>query len=164
MSQSVPDFTTVVVTILFLLVLGVVAFIIKKKSGNLKKIIKKENSLEVTNQIPLNNGFVAYIFKVGEEKFFFVGHKSGRGSLTQIERSEFNNAISNNIELETNLTKNISQQDKSILAKPKVSKPLQHVNISDLLTAHKKGNKNAYSNLPTTYKKIVFIKSNRRIK
>ena len=40
-------------------------------------------------------------------------------------------------------TKNISQQDKSILAKPKVSKPLQHVNISDLLTAHKKGNKNA---------------------
>ena len=143
MSQSVPDFTTFIVTILFLLVLGVVAFIIKKKSGHLKKIIKKENSLEVTNQIPLNNGFVAYIFKVGEEKFFFVGHKSGRGSLTQIERSEFNNAISNNIELETNLTKNISQQDKSILAKPKVSKPLQHVNISDLLTAHKKGNKNA---------------------
>ena len=42
----------------------------------------------------------------------------------------------------TKLTKNTSQQDKSILAKPKVSKPLQHVNISDLLTAHKKGNKN----------------------
>ena len=143
MSQSVPDFTTFIVTILFLLILGVVAFIIKKKSSNLKKMIKKENSLEITNQIPLNNGFVAYIFKVGEEKFFFVGHKSGRGSLTQIERSEFNNAISNNIGSETNLTKSISQQDKSILAKPKISKPLQHVNISDLLTAHKKGNKNA---------------------
>ena len=143
MSQSVPDFTTFIVTVLFLLVLGVFAFIIKKKSSHLKKIIKKENSLEITNQIPLNNGFVAYIFKVGEEKFFFVGHKSGRGSLTQIERSEFNNAITNNKELETKLTKNISQQDKSIVAKPKVSKPLQHVNISDLLTAHKKGNKNA---------------------
>ncbi len=143
MSQSVPDFTTFIVTILFLLVLGVVAFIIKKKSSHLKKIIKKENSLEITNQIPLNNGFVAYIFKVGEEKFFFIGHKSGRGSLTQIERSEFNNAISNNTGPETKLTKNISQQDKSMLAKPKASKPLQHVNISDLLTAHKKGNKNA---------------------
>ena len=143
MSQSVPDFTTVIVTILFLLVLGVVAFIIKKKSSHLKKIIKKENSLEVTNQIPLNNGFVAYIFKVGEEKFFFVGHKSGRGSLTQIERAEFNNVISNSIGSEKKLIKNISQQDKSISAKPKVSKPLQHVNISDLLTAHKNGNKNA---------------------
>ena len=143
MSQSVPDFTTVIVVISFLLVLGVVAFIVKKKSGHLKKIIKKENSFDVMHQIPLNNGFLAYVFKVDEEKFFFVGHKSGRGSLTKIERSEFNNAISNNIELETNLTKNISQQDKSILAKPKVSKPLQHVNISDLLTAHKKGNKNA---------------------
>ena len=141
MSQSVPDFTTFIVTILFLLVLGVVAFIIKKKSSHLKKIIKKENSLEITNQIPLNNGFVAYIFKVDEEKFFFIGHKSGRGSLTQIERSEFNNAISNNTGSETKLTKNISQQDKSMLAKPKASKPLQHVNISDLLTAHKKGDR-----------------------
>ena len=143
MSQSVPDFTTVIVTILFLLILGVVAFIIKKKSGHLKKIIKKENSLEVTNQIPLNNGFLAYIFKVGEEKFFFVGHKSGRGSLTQIDRSEFDKAISNNIGSEKISTKNIPKQDKSILAKPKISKPLQHVNISDLLTAHKKSNKNA---------------------
>ena len=143
MSQSVPDFTTVIVTILFLLILGVVAFIIKKKSGHLKKIIKKENSLEVTNQIPLNNGFVAYIFKVGEEKFFFVGHKSGRGSLIQIDRYDFDKAISNNIGSEKISTKNISKQDKSILAKPRVSKPLQHVNISDLLTAHKKSNKNA---------------------
>ena len=143
MSQSVPDFTTFIVTILFLLVLGVVAFIIKKKSSHLKKIIKKENSLEITNQIPLNNGFVAYIFKVGEEKFFFVGHKSGRGSLTQIDRLEFDKTISNNIVSEKKYTKNIPQQDKSILAKPRDSKPLQHVNISDLLTAHKKGNKNA---------------------
>ena len=96
MSQSVPDFTTVIVTISFLLVLGIIAFIIKKKSGHLKKIIKKENNLEVINQIPLNNGFLAYIFKVGEEKFFFVGHKSGRGSLTQIERLSFDKVTSNN--------------------------------------------------------------------
>ena len=62
MSQSVPDFTTVIVTISFLLVLGVVAFIVKKKSGHLKQIIKKENSLEVINQMPLNNGFLNLCF------------------------------------------------------------------------------------------------------
>ena len=37
MSQSVPDFTTVIVVISFLLVLGVVAFIIKKKKWAPKK-------------------------------------------------------------------------------------------------------------------------------
>ncbi len=143
MSQSVPDFTTVIITILFLLVLGIVAFIIKKKSGHFKKIIKKENNLEVINQIPLNNGFLAYIFKVGEEKFFFVGHKSGRGSLTQIDRLSFDKVTSNSKSSDKSLSKNFLQKDKSMLEKPKISKPLQHVNISDLLTAHKKGDRNA---------------------
>ena len=138
MSQSVPDFTTVIVVISFLLVLGVVAFIIKKKSGHLKKIIKKENSFEVVNQMPLNNGFLAYIFKVDEEKFFFVGHKSGRGSLTQIDQPKLKIGNSNYFTPEQSSTKNTS-----LIEKPKTSKPLQHVNISDLLTAHKKGNKNA---------------------
>ena len=135
MSQSVPDFTTVIVVISFLLILSVVAYIIKKKSGHLKKIIKKENSFEVINQLPLNNGFLAYVFKVDNEKFFFVGHKSGRGSLAQInqlklEKSNLNYKVSEKLS-----SKNISLQEKS-----KVSKPLEHVNISDLLTAHKKGN------------------------
>ena len=66
MSQSVPDFTTVIVVITFLLVLGAIAFIIKKKSGHLKKIIKKENSFEVVNQMPLNNGFLVYVFKIDQ--------------------------------------------------------------------------------------------------
>ena len=138
MSQSVPDFTTVIVVISFLFVLGVVAFIIKKKSGHLKKIIKKENSFDVMHQMPLNNGFLAYVFKVDEEKFFFVGHKSGRGTLTQIDqpKSEINNL--NSKATEYSLTKKNPSK-----VKPKISKPLQHVNISDLLTAHKKGNKNA---------------------
>ena len=43
MSQTVPDFSTAIVTILFLLVLGVIAFVVKKKSGPLKKIIKNQN-------------------------------------------------------------------------------------------------------------------------
>ena len=138
MSQSVPDFTTVIVVISFLVVLCVIAFIVKKKSGHLKKIIKKENSFEVINQIPLNNGFQAYVFKVDDEKFFFVGHKTGRGSLAQIDQHKPEISNSNNKAPAQLSSKNIPSQEK-----PKVSKPLEHVNISDLLTAHKKGNKNA---------------------
>ena len=138
MSQSVPDFTTVIVVISFLVVLCVIAFIVKKKSGHLKKIIKKENSFEVINQIPLNNGFQAYVFKVDDEKFFFVGHKSGRGSLAQIDQPKSKISNSNYKAPGQLPSKNIPSQEKS-----KVSKPLEHVNISDLLTAHKKGNKNA---------------------
>ena len=138
MSQSVPDFTTVIVVISFLLVLGIVAFFIKKKSGHLKKIIKKENSFEVTNQMSLNNGFLAYVINVEDEKFFFIGHKSGRGSLMQINQHK--SEISN---LNFKALEHSSTKKKSLQEKPKISKPLQHVNISDLLTAHKKGNKNA---------------------
>ena len=138
MSQSVPDFTTVIIVISFLVALGVVAFIVKKKSGHLKKIIKKENSFEVINQMPLNSGFLAYVFKVDKEKFFFVGHKSGRGSLAQIDQPKLEINNPNYKDKDELLSKNITLQEK-----PKVSKPLQHVNISDLLTAHKKGNKNA---------------------
>ena len=138
MSQSVPDFTTVIVVISFLVVLCVIAFIVKKKSGHLKKIIKKENSLEIINQIPFNNGFQAYVFKVDNEKFFFVGHKSGRGSLAQIDQLKSEMSNSNYKDPEQLSSKKIPLQEKS-----KVSKPLEHVNISDLLTAHKKGNKNA---------------------
>ena len=138
MSQSVPDFTTVIVTISFLIVLGIVAFIIKKKSGHLKKIIKNENIFEVINQTHLNNGFLTYVFKVGEEKFFFVGHKSGRCSLVQFDHPKIDISKHSIQDPDKISPKIIPQQDKS-----KISKPLQHVNISDLLTAHKKGDKNA---------------------
>jgi len=143
MSQTVPDFTTAIVTIMFLSVMAIVAYVIKLKSGSLKKIIKKQNDLEVSSQLMLRNGYLAYVFKVGEENFFFVGHKSGRGSVQQINKtfsevnnnknldaensSQFKNLISDKVEIETN-------KDK---------KPLQHVNISDLLKAHKKGGADA---------------------
>ena len=143
MSQTVPDFTTAIVTIMFLSVMAIVAYVIKLKSGSLKKIIKKQNDLEVSSQLMLRNGYLAYVFKVGEENFFFVGHKSGRGSVQQINKtfsgvnnsknldvensSKFKNLISDKVEIETN-------KDK---------KPLQHVNISDLLKAHKKGGADA---------------------
>jgi flagellar biogenesis protein FliO len=143
MSQTVPDFSTAIVTILFLLVLGIVAFIIKKKSGPLKRIIKNQNNLEVINQLPLRDGYLAYILKVGNENFFFVGHKSGRGSLTQINSLKDDEPQFQKNKIEKLSINNNSSSEKKIIHKTEDKKPLQHVNISDLLTAHKKGNRDA---------------------
>ena len=107
MSQTAPDFTTAIVTILFLLTLGIIAFVIKKKSGPLKKIIKNQNNLEVLNQLSLRNGYLAYVLKVGEENFFFVGHKSGRGSLTQINTYILNEENTKNKKVDKVSSKNI---------------------------------------------------------
>ena len=143
MSQTAPDFTTAIVTILFLLTLGIIAFVIKKKSGPLKKIIKNQNNLEVLNQLSLRNGYLAYVLKVGEENFFFVGHKSGRGSLTQINTNILNEENTKNKKIDKLSSKNIVHNKTSLPEKISESKPLQHVNISDLLTAHKKGGRDA---------------------
>ena len=143
MSQTAPDFTTAIVTILFLLTLGIIAFVIKKKSGPLKKIIKNQNNLEVLNQLSLRNGYLAYVLKVGEENFFFVGHKSGRGSLTQINTNILNEENTKNKKIDKLSSKNIVHNKTSLPGKINESKPLQHVNISDLLTAHKKGGRDA---------------------
>ena len=143
MSQTVPDFTTAIVTILFLLTLGIIAFVIKKKSGPLKKIIKNQNNLEVLNQLSLRNGYLAYVLKVGEENFFFVGHKSGRGSLTQINTNILNEENIKNKKIDKLSSKNIVHNKTSLPEKINESRPLQHVNISDLLTAHKKGGRDA---------------------
>jgi flagellar biogenesis protein FliO len=143
MPQTVPDFSSAIVTILFLLVLGVVAFIIKKKSGPLKRIIKNQNNLEVINQLPLRDGHLAYILKVGNENFFFVGHKSGRGSLTQINNLNDTQPQPRKASIDSLTSKNIIPSEKLAMSKTEDKKPLQHVNISDLLTAHKKGNRDA---------------------
>ena len=143
MSQTAPDFTTAIITILFLLTLAIVAFVIKKKSGPLKKIIKNQNNLEVLNQLSLRNGYLAYVLKVGEENFFFVGHKSGRGSLTQINTNILNEENTKNKKIDKLSSKNIVHNKTSLPEKINESKPLQHVNISDLLTAHKKGGRDA---------------------
>ena len=143
MSQTAPDFTTAIVTILFLLTLAIIAFVIKKKSGPLKKIIKNQNNLEVLNQLSLRNGYLAYVLKVGDENFFFVGHKSGRGSLTQINTNISNVENTKNKKIDKLSSKNIVHNKTSLPEKINESKPLQHVNISDLLTAHKKGGRDA---------------------
>jgi len=144
MPQSTPDFTTAIITITFLLVLVGIAFVIKNKSGSIKKIIKKQENLEVLQHMPLRSGYLAFVFKVGEENFFFVGHKSGRGSLTQVLSNTTNEKKINNIQ------NNNDSNDKNVINKTQLfksqnveKKPLQHVNISDLLSAHKKGETDA---------------------
>ena len=47
--------------------------------------------------MPLRSGYLAFVFKVGEENFFFVGHKSGRGSLTQVLQKQRTEKKINNI-------------------------------------------------------------------
>ena len=95
------------------------------------------------NQLSLRNGYLAYVLKVGEENFFFVGHKSGRGSLTQINSNILNEENTKNKKIDELSSKNIVHNKTSLPEKIDKSKPLQHVNISDLLTAHKKGGRDA---------------------
>ena len=143
MSQTVPDFTTAIVTILFLSVLAIVAYFIKLKSGSLKKIIKKQDDLEVTSQLTLRNGYLAYVFRVGDESFFFVGHKTGRGSLEQINRINSSGGNTKNFKFESVSNNKPVILNKTASEPVEEQKPLQHVNISDLLSAHKKGGTDA---------------------
>ena len=143
MSQTVPDFTTAIVTILFLSLLAIIAYIIKIKSSSLKKIIKKQDDLEILSQLTLRNGYLAYVFKVGNESFFFVGHKSGSGSLEQIKSNISSVEKSHNFNFESLSNDKPKISNKVISEATKERKPLQHVNISDLLTAHKKGDTDA---------------------
>jgi hypothetical protein len=143
MSQTVPDFTTAIITILFLSVLAMIAYFIKIKSGSLKKIIKKQDDLEISSQLNLRNGYLAYVFKVGEESFFFVGHKTGRGSLEQINKNTSSLGNSKKIQFQSLDSNKSSISNKVKDENYKEKKPLQHVNISDLLTAHKKGGTDA---------------------
>ena len=144
MPQTVPDFTTAIITISFLLVLAGIAFIIKIKSGSLKKIIKTQENLEVLQHMPLRSGYLAFVFKVGDENFFFVGHKSGRGSLTQVLQNTTSEKKINNININSSSNnKNEIKPNQLFKNEPSEKKPLQHVNISDLLTAHKKGGQDA---------------------
>ena len=142
MQQAAPDFTTAIITISFLLVLAGIGFIIKIKSDPLKKKIKKQENLELLQQMTLRNGYLAFVFKVGNENFFFVGHKSGRGSLTPVLKNEIHENKINNINVNTPSIEKIEIKSKQLFKNETLEKkPLQHVNISDLLTAHKNGGK-----------------------
>ena len=143
MNESILNPYTLITVISFLVIFVMVAFFIRKKSGSLKKIInnKKINVIEYS---PIRGGYSAIIFSVENEKFFFVGHKSGNSNLVQILKSpdEKTQKFTNNLN-EINKNKEINntfieKENVNLSSKIETKKPLEQVNISDLLALHKK--------------------------
>ena len=143
MNETILNPYTIISVLSFLAIFVMVAFFVRKKSGSLKKIInnKKINVIEYSH---IRGGFSAIIFLVENEKFFFVGHKSGNSNLVQILRSpqEEIQKFSNNL---NNINKNkqinntlIEKENVNVSSKIEPKKPLEQVNISDLLALHKK--------------------------
>ena len=143
MNESILNPYTIITILSFLAVFVLVAFFIKRKSSSLKKIInnKKINVIEYS---AIRGGYSAIIFSVEKEKFFFVGHKSGHSNLVQIltsKEEKVQKTINDVNELsQNNKISNTSIQKENIPSSPKIEtkKPLEQVNISDLLALHKK--------------------------
>ena len=143
MNESILNPYTIITVLSFLAVFVLVAFFVRKKSSSLKKIInnKKINIIEYT---PIRGGYSAIIFSVEKEKFFFVGHKSGHSNLVQILTSQEEKVQkTTNDENEFNQNDKISntlieKENTTISSKVETKKPLEQVNISDLLALHKK--------------------------
>ena len=143
MNESILNSYTIITVLSFLAVFVLVAFFIRKKSSSLKKIInnKKINVLEYS---PIRGGYSAIIFSVEKEKFFFVGHKSGHSNLVQILKSQEEkvqktrndiNELNQNNKISNTL---IEKENTPISSEVETKKPLEQVNISDLLALHKK--------------------------
>ena len=127
----------------FLAFFVIVAFFVRKKSGSLKKIINNKK-INVVEYLPIRGGYSAIIFSVENEKFFFVGHKSGNSNLVQILRSteektqKFTSNF-NDIQKNKEINKpSIKKENINVSSKVESKKPLEQVNISDLLALHKK--------------------------
>ena len=143
MNENLLSPYTIITVLCFLAFFVLIAFIIRKKSSSLKKIINNKK-INVIEFLPIRGGYSAIIFSVENEKFFFVGHKSGNSNLVQILRSreEKNQKYSNTFK---ELTKNddllnnpVEKDNKNLPLKTEAKKPLEQVNISDLLALHKK--------------------------
>ena len=143
MNETILNPFTIITVLSFLAVFVMIAFFVRKKSSSLKKIInnKKINVVEYSS---IRGGFSAIIFSVENEKFFFVGHKSGNSNLVQILRSSEEktqkftknlNEINKNKEINNTL---VEKENVNISSKIESKKPLEQVNISDLLALHKK--------------------------
>ena len=143
MNESILNPYTIITVLSFLAVFVLVAFFIRKKSSSLKKIInnKKINVIEYS---PIRGGYSAIIFSVEKEKFFFVGHKSGHSNLVQILTSQEDkvqkttNDINEINQNNKNINTSIEKESTLISSKIETKKPLEQVNISDLLALHKK--------------------------
>ena len=143
MNETILNPYTIITVLSFLVIFILIAFFIRKKSSSLKKIInnKKINVIEYS---PIRGGYSAIIFSVEKEKFFFVGHKSGHSNLIQILTSQ-EDKVQKTINDENELNQNnkisstlIEKENTPISSKVETKKPLEQVNISDLLALHKK--------------------------
>ncbi len=143
MNETILNPYTTITVLSFLAIFVMVAFFVRKKSGSLKKIInnKKINVIEYS---PIRGGYSAIIFSVENEKFFFVGHKSGNSNLVQILKSPEEktqrstnkfNEFHKNKEINNTI---IEKENVNVSSKIETKKPLEQVNISDLLALHKK--------------------------
>ena len=143
MNESILNPYTIITVLSFLAVFVLVAFFIRKKSSSLKKIInnKKINVIEYS---PIRGGYSAIIFSVEKEKFFFVGHKSGYSNLAQILTSQeekvpkTTNDVNEFNQNSKNSNISIEKEKTPVSSNIETKKPLQQVNISDLLALHKK--------------------------
>ena len=143
MNESILNPYTIITVSSFLAVFVLVAFFIRKKSSSLKKIINNKK-INVVEYSPIRGGYSAIIFSVEKEKFFFVGHKSGHSNLVQILTSQEEkvqkttndeNKLNQNNKISNTL---IEKENTPISSKIETKKPLEQVNISDLLALHKK--------------------------
>ena len=143
MNETIINPYTIITVISFLAIFVMIAFFIRKKSGSLKKIINNKK-INIVEYSPIRGGFSAIIFSVENEKFFFIGHKSGNSNLVQILRSSEEktqkltknlNAINKNKEITNTL---VEKENLNVSSKIESKKPLEQVNISDLLALHKK--------------------------
>ena len=143
MNESILNSYTIITVLGFLAVFVLIAFLIRKKSSSLKKIINNKK-INVVEYSPLRGGYSAIIFSVEKEKFFFVGHKSGHSNLVQILTSQEEkiqktkndvNELNQNNKISNSL---IEKENTPISQKIETKKPLEQVNISDLLALHKK--------------------------
>ena len=132
MNYDFPTIYTALIIVFFLAVLLAVAYFVKKKSNSIKKIINNKKRINIVDFVPIRGGYSAIIFSINNEEFFFVGHKTGNGNLVQIHKSD-------NREEKENLKGLSVQKNKLVETKKTENRPLQHVNISDLLALHKKG-------------------------
>ena len=131
MIYNLPSIYTTITIILFLLVFVAIAFIVKKKSKSIKKIIDNKKRINILEFLSVRGGYSAFVFSVNDEQFFFIGHKSGNGNLVQILKSENSEKRASSIEQN-------QKSDKILDTKKTSNKPLEQVNISDLLALHKK--------------------------
>ena len=146
MNESILNPYTIITVLSFLAIFVLVAFFIRKKSSSLKKIINKK--INVIEFSPIRGGYSAIIFSVEKEKFFFVGHKSGHSNLVQILTSQEEkvqkttndvNELNQNNKITNTLSNTLIEKENTpISSKIETKKPLEQVNISDLLGLHKK--------------------------